>query len=75
MADSEISRGSESEKGGFLAANSMAGVDYANILVTGNEDRIIVSAIFDNLGKGASGAAVECLNISMGIDPATGLVV
>lgn len=67
--------GSESETNGFLAANSMAGVDYANILVTGNEDRIIVSAIFDNLGKGASGAAVECLNISMGIDPATGLVV
>lgn len=67
--------GCESDTNGFLAANSMAGVDYANILVTGNEDRIIVSAMFDNLGKGASGAAVECLNISMGIDPTTGLVV
>ncbi|MBO4266356.1 MAG: N-acetyl-gamma-glutamyl-phosphate reductase [Lachnospiraceae bacterium] len=66
--------GCESSTNGFLAANSMAGVDYANILVTGNEDRIIVSAMFDNLGKGASGAAVECLNISMGIDPTTGLV-
>ncbi|MBO4903627.1 MAG: N-acetyl-gamma-glutamyl-phosphate reductase [Lachnospiraceae bacterium] len=67
--------GCESETNGFLAANAMAGVDYANIIVTGNEDRIIVSAMFDNLGKGASGAAVECLNISMGIDPTTGLVV
>ncbi len=67
--------GSESEMNGFLAANSMAGVDYANIYITGNDDRIMVMATFDNLGKGASGAAIECLNISMGIDPATGLVV
>lgn len=69
------SYGAEKEMNGFLPANDMAGKDYANILVTGNEDRIIVSAMFDNLGKGASGAAIECLNISMGIDPATGLVV
>lgn len=67
--------GSESESGGFLAANNMAGLDYANIYVTGNDERIVVSAMFDNLGKGASGAAIECLNISMGIDPATGLAV
>ena len=67
--------GTESQTGGFLSANAMAGKDYANIIVTGNDDRIIVSAMFDNLGKGASGAAIECLNISMGIDPATGLVV
>ena len=65
--------GCESETNGFLAANNMAGLDYANIIVTGNEDRIMVAAMFDNLGKGASGAAIECLNISMGIDPATGL--
>ncbi len=67
--------GSESETNGFLAANDMAGTDYANIIVTGNDDRIMVMAMFDNLGKGASGAAIECLNISMGIDPATSLVV
>ena len=52
----------------------MAGVDYADIIVTGNDDRITVMAMFDNLGKGASGAAVECMNISMGIDPTAGLV-
>ncbi len=67
--------GTEEKTNGFLSANDMAGKDYANIIVTGNDDRIIVSAMFDNLGKGASGAAVECLNISMGVDPATGLVV
>ena len=66
--------GKESDYNGYLVANEMAGRDNAQILVTGNEDRIVVSAMFDNLGKGASGAAVECLNISMGIDPATGLV-
>lgn len=68
--------GSEAEDyNGFLHANALAGKDYATILVTGNDDRIVVSSMFDNLGKGASGAAIECLNISMGIDPATGLSV
>ena len=67
--------GAESETNGFLSANRLAGVDYAEIFVTGNADRITVMATFDNLGKGASGAAVECMNISMGIDAATGLVV
>ena len=66
--------GKESEYNGYLVGNELAGKDYAQILVTGNDDRIVVSSMFDNLGKGASGAAVECLNISMGVDPATGLV-
>ncbi len=67
--------GAENERNGFLPANDMARKDYANIYVTGNDDRIMVMSCFDNLGKGASGAAVECLNISMGVDPAKGLVV
>lgn len=67
--------GAEAQKNSFLSANDLAGKDYAEIYVTGNNDRIIISALFDNLGKGASGAAIECLNISMGIDPATGLSV
>ena len=67
--------GSESATNGFLAANEMAGKDYAKIYVTGNDDRIMAMACFDNFGKGASGAAIECLNISMGVDPAKGLVV
>ena len=45
------------------------------IAVFGNEDRIILTARYDNLGKGASGAAIECLNIVLGQDETTGLVV
>ena len=43
------------------------------VTVYGNEDRILLVSRFDNLGKGASGAAIECMNISMGADPAKGL--
>ncbi|HBH95198.1 MAG TPA: N-acetyl-gamma-glutamyl-phosphate reductase, partial [Ruminococcaceae bacterium] len=53
---------------GFLAANTLSGKNYLEIFVYGNEDRIVLSSRLDNLGKGASGAAVQCLNIMMGID-------
>ena len=43
------------------------------ISVSGNEDRILLIARYDNLGKGASGAAVECMNIVLGCDLTTGL--
>ena len=43
------------------------------ITVSGNEDRVLLTARFDNLGKGASGAAVECMNIMLGMDPTYGL--
>ena len=59
---------------GFLAANTLAGTDVMRLFVYGNDDRIIVSAQLDNLGKGASGAAVQCMNIMMGIEEGTGLV-
>ena len=45
------------------------------ISVYGNPDRMILVARYDNLGKGASGAAVECLNILLGADPTANLVV
>ena len=45
------------------------------ITVEGNEDRILLIARFDNLGKGASGAALQCMNIAMGVDQTTGLAV
>ena len=44
------------------------------IIVGGNEVRTLIVSRFDNLGKGASGAAVQCLNIMMGIDETTGLL-
>ena len=43
------------------------------ISVCGNEDRIILVARYDNLGKGASGAAVECMNLVLGADKTEGL--
>ncbi len=58
---------------GFLAGNEKSGWDGLKIYVTGNDDRIVISSQFDNLGKGASGAAIECLNIVLGVDPAKGL--
>ncbi len=58
---------------GFLSANALSGKDTMEVSVFGNNDRILVAARFDNLGKGASGAAVQCMNIMMGVDEATGL--
>lgn len=58
---------------GFIAANTLSGTNNMEIFVCGNEDRILVCSRLDNLGKGASGAAVQCLNIMMGIDETTGL--
>ena len=66
--------GSEAEGNGFFAANAMSGKDDAQIYVTGNDDRSLVTARFDNLGKGASGAAMQCLNIKLGDDETKGLV-
>ena len=43
------------------------------VTVAGNEDRILLIAMYDNLGKGASGAAVECMNYVLGVAPETGL--
>lgn len=58
----------------FIPANTLAGTNEMQLFVYGNDDRIMVTTRFDNLGKGASGAAVQCMNIMMGLDEATGLV-
>lgn len=58
---------------GFISAGLLSGKDSMVISVFGNEDRIILTARYDNLGKGASGAAVECLNIVLGNDDTEGL--
>jgi len=63
----------ETGKDAMLCANAVSTKDYMEVFVKGNEERILLIARFDNLGKGASGAAVECMNIMIGIDPATGL--
>ena len=57
----------------MFCAESMSGNDGMQIFVQGNEERILLMARYDNLGKGASGAAIECMNILIGADPKTGL--
>ena len=59
---------------GFIGANNLANTNFMEIFVGGNDERIIINSRLDNLGKGASGAAVQCLNIMMGIDEKTALV-
>lgn len=59
---------------GFIGANNLSGTNMMEIFVNGNDERLIICSRLDNLGKGASGAAVQCLNIMMGIDEKTGLV-
>lgn len=65
--------GKEAGSRGFLSGNAASGWDGLEIYVTGNDERIQLNARFDNLGKGASGAAVQCMNIMMGCQEETGL--
>lgn len=58
---------------GMLSAAAFANRDDMQISVQGNEERILLTARFDNLGKGASGAAIQNMNILLGVDEATGL--
>lgn len=58
---------------GFLSSNHLADTNNLQIFVFGNQDRILLAACLDNLGKGASGAAVQNMNIALGLDEATGL--
>ncbi len=58
---------------GMIASNTFANRDDMEIEINGNDDRILITSRFDNLGKGASGAAIQCMNIAMGIDEKTGL--
>ena len=57
----------------FIPANTLSGTNNMQIFICGNEERVTITSRFDNLGKGASGAAVQCMNISMGVDEGLGL--
>ena len=57
-----------------IYASTLAGRDSMRIAVCGHAEQTTVTAIFDNLGKGASGAAIQNMNISLGVDETTGLV-
>lgn len=56
-----------------IYANTLAGHDSLRLIVNGHEEQTIVTALFDNLGKGASGAAVQNMNIMLGLDETAGL--
>ena len=58
---------------GCASAAALSGKDSMEITVCGNDERILLVARYDNLGKGASGAAVECLNIVLGVNKTKGL--
>ena len=64
----------DEQKSFFLASNTLSGQNKMQVFVFGNDEQILLCSRLDNLGKGASGAAVQCLNIMMGIDETTGLV-
>lgn len=63
----------DAHEDGFMSANAYSNRDDMEISVFGNEDRILLTARFDNLGKGASGAAIQNMNILLGVDETTGL--
>lgn len=64
----------EEQKTFFLASNALSGQNKLEIFTFGNDEQILLCARLDNLGKGASGAAVQCMNIMMGIPETTGLL-
>lgn len=60
--------------GGMMDAGALSGKDFLEIYVCGHAGQMVLVARFDNLGKGASGAAIQCMNIACGVDETTGLV-
>ena len=65
----------KADEDGFLSAGAFAGKDDMEISLAGNEERLLLISRFDNLGKGASGAAIQNMNIALGIEESEGLVI
>ena len=63
------------DEGGLISSGAFAGRDDMQVSVTGNDERIVLVARFDNLGKGASGAAIQNMNIVLGTEETAGLKV
>ena len=64
----------DADESGFLSAAALSGRDDMQIYVSGNDERILLVARYDNLGKGASGAAIQNINILMGVEETKGLI-
>lgn len=69
-----VVRYAEKENTGFLYAGDFSGRDDMEISVLGNSDRLLLVSRFDNLGKGACGAAIQNMNIALGLPEDTGLI-
>ncbi|MBR6185165.1 MAG: N-acetyl-gamma-glutamyl-phosphate reductase [Clostridia bacterium] len=65
----------DADENGFLSAGAYSGLDSMEISVHGGKDRLLLVARFDNLGKGASGAAIQNMNLVLGLPEETGLVI
>ena len=63
----------ENNEGGFLSAGALSGRDDMEVYAEGNDERVLLVSRFDNLGKGASGAAIQNMNIMLGAPEAQGL--
>jgi len=61
-------------EGGFLSSAGLSGRDDLEVSAYGNEERVILVSRFDNLGKGASGAAIQNMNLALGVEECLGLV-
>ena len=72
--DGKVVKFASEEENGFLSAGAYAGKDCMGVSVYGNEERILLTARFDNLGKGACGAAIQNLNLMLGVEETTGLI-
>ena len=61
-------------EGGFLSSAGLSGRDDMEVSVYGNDERVVLVSRFDNLGKGASGAAIQNMNLVLGCPEDEGLV-
>ena len=61
------------DENGFMSSAKLSGLDTLEVSVYGNDERVLLVSRFDNLGKGASGAAIQNMNIVLGAPEATGL--
>lgn len=73
-ADAVIRWDAHMEQDGFLSALTLSGRDDMRVGLMGTDERLIAVAQYDNLGKGASGAAIECMNLALGLSDYEGLI-
>ena len=75
-ADTKLVRFAESlDEGGFISSAALTGRDDMLVSAYGNDERIILVSLFDNLGKGASGSAIQNMNLALGCSETEGLVI